>query len=68
VLAEQDPLQRDPKVVENVLGFFRNLDRPYATQKNPKLWTKTIAAVEKLRAIPAAPQNPATPTVTTGQN
>lgn len=70
VLADQEPAQRDPKVVGNVVGFFRNLDLPYASRQNPKLWTKTTAAVEKLRGDaergPAVPQNPAAPVVTTG--
>jgi hypothetical protein len=72
MLADQEPAQLDPKLVDNVLGFFRNLDFPYAARKKRKLWTKTVAAVEKLRGVtqtgPAAPQNPAAGPITTEQN
>jgi hypothetical protein len=59
MLADEDPAQLDPKLVNNVLGFFRNLELPYAARENRKLWTKTTVAVEKLRTLPGVQQNPA---------
>lgn len=60
-LAKKDPRQLDPKVLDNVLGYFRDLDQPYATKRKHKEWEKTVAAVEKLRTAPAVPRNPAAP-------
>jgi hypothetical protein len=60
-LAQKDPRQIDPKVLDNIVGYFRNLDVPYATKRKRKEWEKTVAAVEKLRTGPAIPSNPAAP-------
>jgi hypothetical protein len=68
MLADRDPAQLDPKVVDNVLGFFRNLELTNAAQENPKLWTETMVAVEKLRSLPAVPKNPAAPETTLKPN
>ena len=52
MLAGRDPAAVDPEVRKNVLAYFRNLDLPYATKKNPQQWDKTVAALEKLRSQP----------------
>ncbi|HEY7389349.1 MAG TPA: hypothetical protein VH640_12620, partial [Bryobacteraceae bacterium] len=67
-LASQDPAQLDPKLVDNVLAFFHNLDLPYAARKKPKVWSKTVAAVEKLRSLPAVPKDAAAPKVIPAEN
>jgi Zinc dependent phospholipase C len=61
-LAAKDTAQLDPKIVANVLGYFRDLDQPYATKRNHKQWDQTVAAVGKLRMLPAMPRNPAAET------
>jgi hypothetical protein len=53
-LAERDPASIDPAVRKNVLAFFRNLDAPYATKRDAPLWTKTVAALGKLKVEPVA--------------
>jgi hypothetical protein len=68
MLAAKDPPDLDLKVVDNVLGFFRNSDAPLAAKEDPKLWTATQAALGKLRALPAVPKNPAAPEVGLGPN
>ena len=49
-LAEKDPAGIDPKLRDNILAFFNDLNQPYATKEDPKDWQDTVAAVEKLRA------------------
>jgi hypothetical protein len=58
-LSAKDPAQLDPKIVDNVLGYFRDPDRPYATKRNRKQWEQTLAALGKLRMLPAMPKSPA---------
>ena len=48
-LAAMDPASIDPKVRENVLAFYRNLDLPFDTKKHPEDWRKTMAAIDKLK-------------------
>ena len=48
-LAAMDPASIDPKVRENVLAFYRNLDLPFDTKKHPDEWRKTVAAIDKLK-------------------
>jgi hypothetical protein len=48
-LAERDPATIDPKLREEVLGFFSDLSQPFATKKKAKDWQKTVAAIQKLR-------------------
>ncbi|HLI86409.1 MAG TPA: zinc dependent phospholipase C family protein [Bryobacteraceae bacterium] len=55
-LAGRDPATLDSKLVENVCGYFRNLSPADAAGKDRKLWTQTIAAVEKLRGLSVAPE------------
>ncbi len=58
-LAQKDPKDVDPNVVANVLGYYRDLNLPYATKKDPQHWSETIAAIGKLEAIPVRPVSPA---------
>jgi hypothetical protein len=48
-LAGKDPASIDPKVRENVLSFYRNLDLPFDTKKHRDEWRKTVAAIDKLK-------------------
>jgi hypothetical protein len=49
-LADKEPAAIDPKLRDNILAFFKDLNQPYATKDDPKEWQATVAAVEKLRA------------------
>jgi hypothetical protein len=49
-LAKKNSSQVDPKIREDVLTFFANLDLPFATKREKKVWRETVAALEKLRA------------------
>jgi hypothetical protein len=60
-LAAKDPSQVDPLVRGNILGYFRDLNEPFASRSKTKEWTETITALDKLRATPAKPRNPAAP-------
>ena len=51
-LADQDPSAVDPRVRAEVLAFFADPSQTFATRKNKKDWVKTLAALEKLRAVP----------------
>jgi hypothetical protein len=60
-LADKDPSQVDPVIRDNILGYFRDLNLDFAARNNPKEWTQTVTALDKLRTAPAKPRNPATP-------
>jgi hypothetical protein len=51
-LAAKDPSAIDPALLKNVLNFYRDLQLPYATKKSPKDWEQTVAALDKLHALP----------------
>ena len=53
-LAAMDPAKIDPKVRQNVLAFYRNLDLPFDTKKHPADWRKTVAAIDKLKQTAGA--------------
>lgn len=53
-LADKDPSTIDPKVRQNILAFFSNLDLPFATKRDPKEWDKAVAALDKLKNAPVA--------------
>lgn len=55
-LADQTTAQVQPAVVRSILDFYRNLNLPYATKRHAKDWQKTLAAVDKLRSLPAMAQ------------
>jgi hypothetical protein len=48
-LEEKHPDAVDPKLREVVLDFYRNLDLPFATKKDPKEWQSTMTALDKLK-------------------
>ncbi|HXA51455.1 MAG TPA: zinc dependent phospholipase C family protein [Candidatus Acidoferrum sp.] len=48
-LAEKDPGTVSPDIRAEVLRFYADLSRSYATKKNPKEWGKTVAAIDRLR-------------------
>ena len=54
-LANLDPASIDPLLRANVLAFFQDLNLPYATKADPRLWRATLAALDKLKASSAAP-------------
>ena len=54
-LAERDPGTVDAELLKNVLGFYADLDQPFATKKDAKQWQKTLAALEKLRGAGSGP-------------
>ena len=54
-LADHDPASIDPKVRDNVLAFYRNLDLPFATKKKRDDWRKTLAAIDKLKKTAGVP-------------
>ncbi len=49
-LAEKDAAAVDPKLRENILAFFKDLNLATAVKEDPKEWQATVAAVEKLRS------------------
>ncbi len=53
-LAEKDPAAVGASVRDNVLEFFRDRELPFAGKKDRKEWQQTLAALDKLKAVPAA--------------
>jgi hypothetical protein len=49
-LAEKAPASIDPALRQNVLAYFSDPDRPYATKRDPKQWQKTVAALGQLKS------------------
>jgi hypothetical protein len=39
---------------QNIVGFYSNLNAPIATKQDPDDWRKTLAALERLKAMPTA--------------
>jgi len=60
-LAEYDAAAVDPKIRADILAYYRNLDLPFATKRDPKQWQKTMAAVSKLKAESGAAGSSAAP-------
>jgi hypothetical protein len=54
-LAAQQPPTSNPKLIEDVLGFYKDLSQPVATKMDAKEWRETVEAVEKLRAAAQPP-------------
>jgi hypothetical protein len=52
---KKDPAALDPKLRNNILAFFKDLNQPYATKEDPKEWQETVTAIEKLRGAAPAP-------------
>jgi hypothetical protein len=53
-LAAADPTAVDSKMRDNILVFFKDMDAPFDTKKNPQDWQKTVAAVDKLKSEAAS--------------
>jgi hypothetical protein len=45
----------NPRLLANVLAFFRDLNLPFAGKEDKQEWRKTVAAVEKLRQASSYP-------------
>jgi hypothetical protein len=48
-LEEKHPDAVDLKLRAVVLDFYRNLDQPFATKKDPQAWQSTLTALAKLK-------------------
>jgi hypothetical protein len=49
-LSERDPASIDPKLRENILGFYSDRTLPFETKNDPKAWQETLTALDKLSA------------------
>src|SRR6266403_1371736 len=49
-LAEQNFADMTPDLRADLLDFFSDPNAPYATKRNPKLWTKVEAELQQLKA------------------
>lgn len=49
-LAGRDGAAVDVKMRADILAFYRNLDLPFATKRDPQDWQKTVEAIDKLKA------------------
>ena len=54
-LAEKDFSGVTPELRAGILRFYGNLQAPVATKKKEDQWHKTVLALEKLKALEAAP-------------
>jgi hypothetical protein len=59
-LAEKPPETVDPKLRENILAYYRNLDLPFATKKKAKDWRRTVMALQKLKEQAAVAEHRST--------
>ena len=48
-LAGRDAGTVDAKMRANILAFYRDLDLPFATKRDPQEWQKTVEAIGKLK-------------------
>jgi hypothetical protein len=56
-LAAKPPEMVDPKLRENILSYYRDLDLPFATKRKPKDWRRTVMALQKLKDEAAVAEN-----------
>ena len=56
-LAEKPPEMVDPKLRDNILNYYRDLDLPFATKKKRKDWDKTMTALQKLKQQASLAEN-----------
>jgi hypothetical protein len=49
-LAGRDAATVDAKMRAGILAFYRDLDLPFATKRDPQEWQKTVEAIGKLKA------------------
>jgi len=59
-LAQKPPDMVDPKLRENILSYYRDLDLPFATKKKRKDWQRTVTALQKLKEQAAVAENHST--------
>ena len=52
MLAAKDPRAVSAPLRRNVLEFFQDPSLPFATKRNPEQWRETLAALQKLKAMP----------------
>jgi len=50
----------DPKIRADILGYYRDLDLPFATKRDPEKWQKTVEAIGKLKAQTDEPKTSGT--------
>ncbi len=53
-LAEKKFAGVTPELRANILQYYADLNRPFATKKDPKAWQKTLADLDALRTAPAS--------------
>ncbi|HUS07337.1 MAG TPA: zinc dependent phospholipase C family protein [Bryobacteraceae bacterium] len=51
-LASQKDGPGNAEMLANILEFYRDMSRPFATKKHEKEWRNTVSALEKLKAAP----------------
>lgn len=56
-LGEKPAAAVDPKLRENILSYYRDLDLPFATKKKRKDWQRTVTALQKLKDEAAVAEN-----------
>ena len=56
-LSQKPPEMVDPKLRENILNYYRDLELPFATKKKPKDWQRTVMALQKLKEQAAVAEN-----------
>jgi hypothetical protein len=54
-LAQKDMGQISPDLRRNILSFYADPNAPIATKKDKKAWQKTVAEVDKLKAVSIQP-------------
>jgi hypothetical protein len=55
IALEKSKFERaSPELRQNIVSFYRNLNAPIATKQDPDDWRKTLAALERLKALPTA--------------
>ena len=52
-LADKEFADISPALREDILAFFADPDAPYATRADSSKWSKTLAALQKLKAAGA---------------
>jgi hypothetical protein len=56
-LAQKNFAGAGPDIRAELLDFFADPNAPYATKRNPKLWTKVVEQLEQLRETQAKAKN-----------
>lgn len=53
-LADRDSASIDPKLRENILAFYSDLNLPFKTRQDPKEWQDVLTALNKLNGAASA--------------